>query len=121
MGPEKDRNSGIVYSTESGTMCPECGRAKKSCVCSQNASGPKGDGIIRVGRETKGRKGKGVTLIRGLPLGPEELKKLAQELKNKCGCGGTVKAGVIEIQGDHRDRLVETLKNKGWTVKLAGG
>ena len=87
------------------------------CACNQKTVRSAGDGIVRVSRETKGRKGKGVTLIRGLELSPEELKKLAQELKNQCGCGRMVKEGVIEIQGDHRERLVEMLKAKGWTVK----
>ncbi len=82
---------------------------------------PQSDGIVRVGRETKGRKGKGMTLISGVPLLPDELKKLAQELKKKCGTGGTLKDGVIEIQGDHRDALIELLKAKGWTVKRSGG
>jgi translation initiation factor 1 len=79
------------------------------------------DGVVRVGRETKGRKGKGMSLISGVPLPPEELKKLAKELKQKCGTGGTVKDGVIEIQGDHRDTLIDLLKARGWTVKRSGG
>ena len=72
-------------------------------------------------RETKGRKGKGVTVITGIPLGPSELAELAAQLKRKCGSGGTVKDGVIEIQGDHRDLLVEELKARGWAVRRAGG
>jgi translation initiation factor 1 len=79
------------------------------------------DGVVRVGRETKGRKGKGMSLISGVPLPPEELKTLAKELKQKCGTGGTVKDGVIEIQGDHRDTLIDLLKARGWTVKRSGG
>jgi translation initiation factor 1 len=82
---------------------------------------PPSDGVVRVGRETKGRKGKGMTLVSGVPLPPEELKLLAQELKKKCGSGGTLKDGVIEIQGDHRDVLIELLKARGWTVKRSGG
>ena len=78
-------------------------------------------GVVRVGRETKGRKGKGVTLVTGVPLAAAELAKLGKELKKKCGTGGTVKDGVIEIQGDHRDRLVAELEKRGWTVKRAGG
>jgi len=74
-----------------------------------------------VGRETKGRKGKGVTTVTGVPLSMDELKGLAKELKQKCGTGGTLKDGVIEIQGDHRDNLIELLKAKGWPVKRAGG
>jgi translation initiation factor 1 len=80
-----------------------------------------GDGIVRVGRQTKGRRGKGVSVITGVPLGPAELKDLAKQLKRLCGSGGTVKDGVIEIQGDHRDRLVEELQKRGWTVKRSGG
>ncbi|MFH2025642.1 MAG: stress response translation initiation inhibitor YciH, partial [bacterium] len=91
------------------------------CNCKQNQSVIYSDGIVRVSRETKGRKGKGVTLITGIPLNEIELKFLAKELKTKCGSGGTVKDGVIEIQGDHRDRLVEELQIRGWTVKRVGG
>ena len=76
---------------------------------------------MRVGRETKGRKGKGVTLISGVPLDSEAIKSLGKELKKKCGTGGTVKDGIIEIQGDHRDLLVAELQKKGWTVKRSGG
>jgi translation initiation factor 1 len=74
-----------------------------------------------VGRQTKGRKGKGVTVITGVPLPPAELKELGTQLKKRGGSGGTVKDGVIEIQGDHRDRLVEELSGRGWTVKRSGG
>ncbi len=74
-----------------------------------------------MGRETKGRKGKGVTVITGVPLPLTELKELGKALKKLCGSGGTVKDGVIEIQGDHRDRLVAELATRGWTVKRAGG
>jgi len=81
----------------------------------------KNDGVVRVGRETKGRKGAGVTVITGIPTHPEGLKQIAKELKQKCGTGGTVKNGVIEIQGDHRDQLVEELSHRGYTVKRAGG
>jgi translation initiation factor 1 len=76
---------------------------------------------VRVARETKGRKGKGVTVITGVPLPPAELKALGRELKQNCGSGGTVKNGVIEIQGDHRERLVAALTHHGFTVKRAGG
>ncbi|MCZ6745951.1 MAG: stress response translation initiation inhibitor YciH [Acidobacteria bacterium] len=78
-------------------------------------------GAVRVGRETKGRKGKGVTVITGLPLNTDEIKKLARQFKQKCGSGGTVRDGVIEIQGDHRDMLVELLTAMGWTAKRSGG
>jgi translation initiation factor 1 len=76
---------------------------------------------VRIERQTKGRKGKGVTLITGIPLNDEELKTLAKSLKQKCGSGGTVKNGIIEIQGDHRDQLLPLLTEKGWNVKKAGG
>lgn len=117
----RDMNSGIVYSTEHGKMCPDCGEPMAKCRCRQKQPAPNGDGIVRVSRETKGRKGKGVTLITGVPLHPEGLRNLAKELKQSCGSGGTVKEGVIEIQGDHRDSLVEALSKKGYVVKRAGG
>jgi len=82
---------------------------------------PRSDGTVRVARETKGRKGKGVTLVTGVPLDEQALEALAKELKQKCGTGGAVKDGVIEIQGDHRDRLVEELQRRGYRVKKAGG
>jgi len=81
----------------------------------------KNDGVVRVGRETKGRKGTGVTIISGIPTHPEGLKQIAKELKQKCGTGGTVKNGVIEIQGDHRNLLVGELTARGYTVKKSGG
>ena len=80
-----------------------------------------GDGIVRVGRETKGRKGKGVTVVTGVPLTADALDELGSKLKRICGSGGTVKDGVIEIQGDHRDLLVTELAKRGWTVKRSGG
>jgi translation initiation factor 1 len=87
----------------------------------QKPSPKKGDGIVRVGRETKGRKGAGVTVITGIPSHPEGLEKLAKQFKQQCGTGGTVKNGVIEIQGDHRDLLVRELSSLGYAVKRAGG
>jgi len=116
------KNSPLVYSSTTGRICPGCGKPAAACVCRKSAAlAPKGDGIVRVGRETKGRKGKGVTLISGIPLPPEELKALARELKQKSGTGGTLKDGIIEIQGDHRDALIELLKSRGWKVKRSGG
>ncbi|MBM4197050.1 MAG: stress response translation initiation inhibitor YciH [Gammaproteobacteria bacterium] len=82
---------------------------------------PKGDGIVRVGRQTQGRKGKGVTVVSGVPLAGAELELLATELKRRCGSGGTVRDGSIEIQGDHRDLLVAELGKRGWTVRRSGG
>ncbi len=121
MSLKKSKNGGLVYSSEQGRMCPGCGKPVAGCACQKKNTAPKGDGIVRVQRETKGRKGKGVTLITGVPLAGEELKKLCQELKKKCGTGGAVKDGVIEIQGDQRDMLMEELKKYGWIVKRAGG
>ncbi len=115
-------NSRLVYSDEIGPNCPKCGQPLQKCQCNSNPSKSlKGDGIVRIQRETKGRKGKGVTLITGIPLAGDELKSLAKLLKQKCGTGGTVKNGIIEIQGDHRDLLMGLLEKKGWKVKKAGG
>jgi translation initiation factor 1 len=119
----KNRNAegGLVYSTDSGRMCPGCRQPVTACQCVTSAGPKNTDGIVRVSRETQGRKGKGVTVIRGLPLNIDALDKTARELKAACGSGGTVKDGVIEIQGDHRDRVVLFLQAAGWTVKRAGG
>jgi len=114
----KDR---IVYSTSGGRMCPGCGRAVGECVCREATPAVAGDGIVRVGRETKGRKGKGVTVITGVALDREGLAKLAGEFKRRCGAGGTVKGSVIEIQGDHRDLLVKELQRRRYAVKRSGG
>jgi len=112
---------GVVYSSDQGRMCPDCGKALASCVCktlSKNAV--LGDGNVRVGRATAGRKGNGVTTITGLPLPEAELLELARKLKARCGCGGTVKDGVVEIQGEHRDLLVTELQKLGYKAKRAG-
>lgn len=114
-------NSRPVYSDKLGRLCPACGRPQKDCHCRKAVAADKGDGIARIKRETKGRKGKGVTLITGLGLAPEELKALAKELKQRCGTGGTIKDGVIEIQGDQRDLLLELLQLRGFKAKKAGG
>ncbi len=118
---KKKQNNGLVYSTETGRMCPDCGQQVKKCNCSKEKARTPGDGVVRVSRQTKGRKGSGVSLITGITLGEKELKKLAKELKKKCGSGGTVKSGIIEIQGDHRQTLVDTLKKLGYKAKMAGG
>ena len=112
-----------MYSTDVGRSCPRCRRALDECRCEQRLAGkrPGGDGTVRVGRETKGRKGKGVTVIAGIPLGEDELAQLATRLKKRCASGGTVRDGVIEIQGDHRDRLVTELNGLGYRAKKAGG
>ena len=111
-----------VWSSDRGRSCPVCGWPASDCRCSSNrAKAVVGDGRVRVGRETKGRKGKGVTLVTGLPLDEEALKALARELKRTCGTGGTVRDGVIEIQGDHRDALVAELQRRGHDAKRSGG
>ena len=115
------KGTGLVYSSEFGQMCPGCNQPVGKCICQQKTSLPKSDGIVRLKRETKGRKGKGVTLITGLPLDDEGLKKLAKALKQKSGSGGSVKNGIIEIQGDHRDMLEKELTGLGYKVKRAGG
>ncbi len=112
---------GLVYSTEFGRMCPVCGKPQSSCVCKAAAAAPQGDGIVRVSRETKGRGGKCVTVIKGMDLDPLALADAAKRLKAACGSGGTAKDGVIEIQGDHADQVVTLLKQQGRTVKRAGG
>jgi len=111
---------GLVYSTELGRTCPDCRQALAQCVC-RVAKRPAGDGVVRVSRETKGRAGKGVTLVRGLSLDDEALVALAKQLKAACGSGGTVKDGVIEVQGDHVDKLLPVLQARGFVVKRAGG
>lgn len=112
---------GLVYSTEGGRMCPTCRRPVGACVCRTARPLPAGDGVVRVSRETGGRGGKAVTVVRGLVLPADELVALAKRLKASCGSGGTVKDGVIEVQGDHRDRIVEALQAAGHVVKRAGG
>lgn len=115
-------NSRIVYSSDHGRMCPGCNQPAQRCTCTRRQP-PRGssDGIVRIGRSTKGRKGKGVTIITGIPLPDDQLSLLARELKQLCGSGGTVKDGTIEIQGEHRDRLVAELQSRGYTVKRSGG
>ena len=113
---------GIVYTTDVGERCPNCLRPVRECVCRRGTPGKAtGGGTVRVSRETQGRKGKGVTVITGLGLPPAELDALAGELKKRCGSGGSSGDGRIEIQGDHRDRLVEELIRRGWPAKRAGG
>ena len=105
------QSDNLVYSTDGGRITPQ--------QAPQQA--PKGDGIVRIRRETKGRKGKGVTTVSGLDMNAEEIKKLCSELKKSCGTGGAVKQHVIEIQGDNRDKIKQILEKRGLTVKLAGG
>jgi translation initiation factor 1 len=113
----------IVYSTGPGRMCPGCRRPVAQCAC-KTAAGKavRADaGTVRVSRQTQSRAGKAVTLITGLPLAPAELQALARELKRHCGSGGTVKDGVIEIQGEHRDAVLAQLTRRGFAAKRSGG
>ncbi len=120
------KNSRLVYSTETGRICTVCGKPFGKCTCKKkkNDNKPSGypnDGIVRIRREVKGRKGKIVTVIFGLSLDDKELKAFAKILKKSCGTGGSVKDGIIIIQGDHREALLGDIKKQGYTVKLAGG
>ncbi len=115
------RGDGLVYSSKSGRTCPHCNHAIADCVCRKNPRADRGDGIVRIRREVKGRRGKTVTAISGIPLPEDELRVLAGDLKRHCGTGGAAKDGVIEIQGDHRDTLAQLLRERGYTVKLPGG
>ena len=121
MKPANNKHGAVVYSTKHGRTCPACGRPIAGCICRQKNAPAKTDGIVRVGRVTKGCKGKGLSVITGIPLNADGLAALAKQLKQKCGAGGTIKDGVVEIQGDHRDMLVEELKKLGYTVKRSGG
>ncbi|MWJ29441.1 translation initiation factor Sui1 [Halomonas sp. ZH2S] len=124
MASSRDQYTGLVYSTEHGETCPACRQPVEQCQCEELAQQERLallDGIVRIRRETSGRKGKGVTTVAGLPLPEAELKNLAKQLKKRCGTGGAVKDGIIEIQGDHRETLREELSRQGYTVKLAGG
>ena len=124
----KLRNSKLVYSTDGGSSCKRCGRSLKKCTCPLSNAGNKVndnkgvlDGVVRLHRDSKGRKGKGVTLIKGLELDSAEVVKLAKTLKSKCGVGGAVKEGVIELQSADRENIKTLLEAMGHTVKIAGG
>ena len=118
-------NTRLVYSTETGRICTTCHKPVKKCACkkkkSKSQTNIKYDGIIRIQREVKGRKGKTVTTVSGFQITNDELKNLATKLKRRCGTGGTVKDGIIIMQGDHRNVLLSELKKQGYTAKLAGG
>ncbi|MFK7090251.1 translation initiation factor Sui1 [Chromobacterium violaceum] len=118
MGREK--TGGLVYSTEHGRMCPACRLPEAQCQCKAQAA-PAGDGVVRVSRETKGRGGKAVTVVKGLPLAADELAKVGKLLRARCGSGGTVKDWTLEIQGDHVETVVAELARLGFKAKRAGG
>ncbi len=115
----KRRGDPLVYT--SGPVCSGCGRPVARCACTKHPRVERGDGVVRVRREVKGRRGKTVITIAGLALPRAELHTLATEFRRRCGTGGSAKDGVIEIQGDHRDVLVAELESRGYTVKRAGG
>jgi translation initiation factor 1 len=114
---------GLVYSTDGGRMCPACRQPLTACLCAQSTRrAPPGDGVVRVSRQSKGRGGKTVTLIRGLALDADALAALGKRLRGACGSGGTVKDGVLEVQGDHAERVIAWLLAEGFAnVKRAGG
>jgi translation initiation factor 1 len=113
----------IVYRTDVGRMCPGCRRPIADCVCKGHGGQPlrSHSGPVRVARETQGRGGKGVTVVTGLPLDDPALEALARDLKRRCGSGGTVRDGVIEIQGEHRDTVVAELIRRGFPARRSGG
>ena len=121
--------SRLVYSSISGRICPECNRPVSSCNCKKQKNmdfkktvrNYPDDGIIRIMRETKGHKGKTVTLVGNVPLKENELKKFAKKLKTRCGTGGSVKDGEIIIQGDHRQAVLDEIIKQGYKAKVAGG
>ncbi len=118
----KKDDGGFVFSTADGKLCPKCGKAENKCKCPKGKNAvviaPAEDGIIRLKRETKGRKGAGVTLVEG--LGSEKAEEIGKSLKKKCGVGGSVKNGIIEIQGEQRERVKEELEKLGYKVKICG-
>jgi translation initiation factor 1 len=113
----------IVYRSDVGRVCPGCRRPIAQCACKDRRGKPAraGGGVVRVQRMTQGRGGKVVSVITGLPLEEAALTALARELKQRCGSGGTVRAGTIEIQGEHRDTLVAELTQRGYAARRAGG
>jgi translation initiation factor 1 len=115
---------GLVYSTDAGRMCPDCRQPAASCTCKAQAQAQhlsKTDGVVRVSLQTKGRGGKSVTLVKGLPLDAGGLAALAKQMRNACGSGGTVKDGVVEVQGDHVATVMAALQKQSYVVKRAGG
>ncbi|MES2324023.1 MAG: translation initiation factor Sui1 [Pseudomonadota bacterium] len=111
---------GLVYSTETGRMCPVCRRALAQCACKAGTA-MAGDGNVKVSVQSKGRGGKSVTLVKGLAMDGEALAALGKQLRTACGSGGTVKDGVIEVQGDHGEKVMDALKKLGHQPKRAGG
>lgn len=111
----------MVYSTETGRLCPDCGEPKAECICKQQASAPESDGVVRVRREKKGRGGKTVTTISGLEGDKKSLQQLNKTLKRRFGCGGAVKDWTIELQGDLLEQSLKYLQELGHNAKQSGG
>lgn len=111
----------LVYSTDHGRTCPGCRRPVSACTCKTAPPAPAGDGIVRVSREKQGRGGKTVTVVRGLALDAQALADTGRRLRAACGAGGTAKDGVLEVQGDHVERVMAWLAAAGHRVKRAGG
>lgn len=120
MGTVTDRGSRLVYSSDKGSTCPTCGWPTHNCQCSsrQAAEAPVPARVTaKLRMEKKGRGGKTMTVVDGLPRNTEFLKTLCADLKRLCGTGGAVADGAIELQGDLRDRLRPHLAAKGFLVK----
>jgi translation initiation factor 1 len=111
----------VVYQTGIGRTCPDCSEPIDQCRCRAEQTVSFSDGVVRLSLDRKGRKGKGMTLVSGLGLKGNELKKLAKEMKARCAVGGAIKEGVVEIQGDQREALKAFLETKGYAVKFSGG
>ena len=122
MAKDRDSDYRVVYTTEEGTLCPTCKRPKAKCGCAEaKRLAVRGDGNVRVRRETNGRGGKTVTTISGLALNQSELQALLKDFKRVCGAGGALKDGVLEVQGDHCDLVLRELDKRGIKAKRAGG
>jgi translation initiation factor 1 len=122
MGAKDNQDYREVYSTETGAICTGCNRPAGSCSCAQDRrSVVRGDGVVKVRRETKGRGGKTVTTISGLALNQDQLKALLSDLKRCVGTGGAEKDGTLEIQGDHCDVILRELDKRSIKAKRAGG
>lgn len=116
----KSKSGGLVYSTDSGRMCPVCRQPVADCTCNVQSL-PQTDGVVRICLQTKGRGGKSVTLVKGVPLGAAALAVLGKQLRAACGSGGTVKDGVVEVQGDHVATVMAALQKQNYNVKRSGG
>lgn len=111
----------MVYSTDKGRLCPDCGEAKDTCLCKTHQNTPQSDGIVRIRREKKGRGGKTVTTISGIEGDKKSLQALNKTLKRRFGCGGAIKGWTIELQGDLLEQSIKYLKELGHDAKQSGG